>query len=198
MDREQLEARIHDTGRQLFALIGDEQPSLFQKGRWVGKVMDWSMRNEGFKVQLFRFIDVLPYLTTSESLSRHLREYFADAADVPPVFKWGLKGAGLGGRLGMRVVGASVRKNLEMMARDFIVGARVPETTRRLRRIRGQGFAFTLDLLGEATVSEAEADAYAQGYGRLLDALAEAQAGWPALGDRGGELDWGDAPRVNV
>ena len=198
MDSEQLEASIHDTGRQLFALIGDEQPSLFQKGRWVGKVMDWSMRNEGFKVQLFRFIDVLPYLTTSESLSRHLREYFAEAADVPSVFKWGLKGAGLGGRLGMRVVGASVRKNLEMMARDFIVGARVPETTRRLRRIRGQGFAFTLDLLGEATVSEAEADAYAQGYRRLLDGLAEAQAGWPALGDRGGELDWGDAPRVNV
>jgi hypothetical protein len=27
--------------------------------------------NENFKIQLFRFVDVLPYLTTAESLSRH-------------------------------------------------------------------------------------------------------------------------------
>lgn len=27
--------------------------------------------NENFKIQLFRLVDVLPYLTTAESLSRH-------------------------------------------------------------------------------------------------------------------------------
>jgi len=27
--------------------------------------------NENFKIQLFHFVDVLPYLTTAESLSRH-------------------------------------------------------------------------------------------------------------------------------
>ena len=197
MDRDRIEAAIAACGRQFFTHIGDEAPSLFNKGRWVGKVMDWCMANEAFKVQLFRFIDVLPYLTTPESLSRHLREYFAEEDDVPAVFKWGLKGAGLGGRLGMRMLSASIRKNLEMMARDFIVGTDARETVKRLGRLRKQGFAFTLDLLGEATVNESEADAYAAGYMAMLDGLEAAQGGWPALG-ADGELDWGDAPKVNV
>ena len=90
MDREQLEARIVARGRELFASIGDEAPSVFNKGRWVGKVMDWCMRHDEFKVQLFRFIDVLPTLTTGESLSRHLTEYFGQEESVPAVFRWGL------------------------------------------------------------------------------------------------------------
>ncbi|MFW6162719.1 MAG: proline dehydrogenase family protein, partial [Planctomycetota bacterium] len=198
MDRNDLEARIVTRGRELFASIGDEAPSVFNKGRWVGEVMDWCMRNEQFKVQLFRFIDVFPYLTTPESLSRHLREYFAEEDGVPSVFKWGLKGAGLGGRLGMKVVDGAVRSNLSMMARDFIVGATVSEAIARLGKLRKQGFAFTVDVLGEATVSEREADQYARNYLELLDGLGEAQGHWPALGGGEGDLDWGHAPRVNV
>jgi hypothetical protein len=41
------------------------------------------MRNESFKVQLFRFVDVLPYLTTGESLSRHIKEYFISTKTSP-------------------------------------------------------------------------------------------------------------------
>ena len=198
MDREQLEARIVARGRELFASIGDEAPSVFNKGRWVGKVMDWCMRHDEFKVQLFRFIDVLPTLTTGESLSRHLTEYFGQEESVPAVFRWGLKGAGLGGRLGMRVMGGAIRSNLERMARDFIVGATVREAMGRLGKLRRQGFGFTVDVLGEATVSEREADAYAASYLGLLDGLAEAQGEWAALGGGDGDLDWGHAPRVNV
>ena len=62
--------------------------------------MDWSMKNEDFKVQLFRFVDVLPYLNTSESLLRHIREYFASSgSEVPSVLRWGAGKAGLGGAL---------------------------------------------------------------------------------------------------
>ena len=54
------------------------------------------MKNENFKIQLFRFVDVLPYLNTSESLDRHIKEYFGgEDQDVPAVMKWGAKGAGL-------------------------------------------------------------------------------------------------------
>ncbi len=63
-----LDAQIKARGRDFFAIISDEAPSIFDKGWWTGKVMDWCMRNEDFKVQLFRFVDVLPYLTTGESL----------------------------------------------------------------------------------------------------------------------------------
>jgi len=198
MDREHLDAAIVARGRQFFEAIGDEAPSVFKKDWWTGKVMAACMENEQFKVQLFRFIDVLPYLTTAESLGRHMQEYFGREQAVPAALRWGVKGVGLGGRLAVKVLGAVIRKNLHMMARTFIAGETVPETVRRLAALRGQGFGFTLDLLGEATVSEREADAYAGGYLAMLDGLEQAQPDWPAIGGAGGDLDWGHAPRVNV
>ena len=199
MDRQSLEPLIRSLGQQFFAAIGDEKPSVFNKGWWTGKVMDASMQSEQFKVQLFRFIDVLPYLVTEESLGRHIQEYFAGGENAPAVLQWGIKGLGLTGRLGMRVFGSAMRKNLEVMARSFIVGATVPETLDRLRSLRKQGYAFTLDVLGEATLSERDADDYASGYLALLEGLEGAQRQWLGLGaleDDG--LDWGHAPRVNV
>ncbi|MEQ1878567.1 MAG: LysR family transcriptional regulator, partial [Bdellovibrionia bacterium] len=32
------------------------------------------MKNEKFKVQMFRFVDVLPYLNSSQEVARHLKE----------------------------------------------------------------------------------------------------------------------------
>ena len=198
MSQDELDDSIRARGRRFFTSIGDERPSLFNKGAWTGKLMDACMQNERFKVQLFRFIDVLPYLTTTASLGRHLEEYFAHEEALPTVLKWGLKGLGWGGSLAKSAVGAAIRKNLEMMAHDFIVGATAPETVARLGALREQGFAFTLDVLGEATISEREADEYAAGYQGLLDALGQAQRNWPSLGSGGDGLDWGHAPRINV
>ena len=64
---QQIEQKIVERGQEFFNSISGEAPSIFNKGWWTGKVMDWSMKNEDFKVQLFRFVDVLPYLNTSES-----------------------------------------------------------------------------------------------------------------------------------
>jgi RHH-type proline utilization regulon transcriptional repressor/proline dehydrogenase/delta 1-pyrroline-5-carboxylate dehydrogenase len=62
--------------------------------------MDWCMKNEQFKIQMFRFIDVLPYLNTTSSLTRHIKEYFATGSEeIPSILKWGTKGAGIGGAL---------------------------------------------------------------------------------------------------
>lgn len=73
-----MEQKVIERGREFYTSISGESPSIFDKSWWTGKVMDWSMKNEDFKIQLFRFVDVLPYLNTSESLLRHIREYFAD------------------------------------------------------------------------------------------------------------------------
>ena len=52
--------------------------------------MAFSMRDEHFKVQMFRFVDVLASLRRSGDIVEHLREYFhgmerlrPDAADRP-------------------------------------------------------------------------------------------------------------------
>ena len=89
---QQIEQKIVERGQEFFNSISGEAPSIFNKGWWTGKVMDWSMKNEDFKVQLFRFVDVLPYLNTSESLLRHIREYFAPAAPKCPQSCAGARG----------------------------------------------------------------------------------------------------------
>lgn len=195
---DRLEAAIVHRGKELFTIIGNEKPSVFNKDWWTGKVIDWSMSNEDFKVQLFRFIDVLPYLTTEEMLNRHIREYFGQSQNAPAVLRWGAKSAGMGGRLGIQVLGRTIRKNLENMALQFIIGGDVPETVANLGELRQKGFAFTLDILGEATVSEKEADLYVENYMSLLQGLEQAQSGWPALGGNDSGLDWGHAPRINI
>lgn len=89
---EQLEPKIVAKGKDFFASISNETPSLFNKAHWTGKVMDWCMKNENFKVQLFRFVDVLPCLTTGQMLTSHIEEYFgAEERDIPAILKWGGK-----------------------------------------------------------------------------------------------------------
>ncbi|NMC50948.1 MAG: bifunctional proline dehydrogenase/L-glutamate gamma-semialdehyde dehydrogenase [Desulfovibrio sp.] len=194
------ESKIVARGRQFFQSIRGEAPSVFNKGFWTGKVMDWAMKNEDFKVQLFRFVDVLPYLTTSDALRRHIEEYFGGdgAADIPAVLKWGAEKSGMFGGLAAAVMGKAIRSNIEGMAKGFIIGQTAKEAVKSIKKLRKDGFAFTVDLLGEATMSEAEADAYRDGYLEVLAAIANEQASWPALGGGKGELDWGHAPRVNV
>lgn len=199
MDSTVLDKKIVDRGKEFFKSISGEAPSIFNKGWWTGKVMDWSMRNENFKVQLFRFVDVLPYLNTSESLSRHIDEYFAgDDQDVPAVLKWGAGalGSGFAGKLAGGLVAKTIRSNIEGMAKQFIIGENTADAIKNLKKIRKDGFAFTIDILGEAAVSEIESEAYLQEYMTLLEALGPEYPKWPALG--GNDLDWGHAPRVNV
>ncbi len=196
----EFESRVVSLGREFFASIQGEAPSVFNKGFWTGKVMDWAMKNEDFKVQLFRFVDVLPYLNTSESLQRHIEEYFSgqSGGDIPAVLKWGAeKSGGLFGSLAAKAMGKVIRSNIEGMARQFIIGQNAAEAVKSLQKIRKDGFAFTVDLLGEATVCEEEADAYMQGYLDLLDGLTKSVPGWKPLDSDSG-LDWGHAPKLNV
>ncbi|MCG6931629.1 MAG: proline dehydrogenase family protein, partial [Desulfofustis sp.] len=198
MEPDNLDARIKETGRRFLQSIRGEAPSVFNKNFWTGKVMDWCMKNEQFKVQMFRFVDVLPYLNTSTSLTRHIREYFGGGTeDIPSILKWGAKGAGIGGSLTGAILGRTIRSNIEKMARSFIIGESTKEAVKSIHRLRRDGFAFTVDILGEATVNETEADAYMAQYMELFDSLDQARPDWQPLGGEGQE-DWGYAPLINV
>jgi RHH-type proline utilization regulon transcriptional repressor/proline dehydrogenase/delta 1-pyrroline-5-carboxylate dehydrogenase len=200
MDKKELETRIVSRGKEFFKSISGEAPSIFNKGWWTGKVMDWAMRHEDFKVQLFRFVDVLPYLNDSENLVRHIKEYFGGEAEVPAALKFGANLSGIGGGFTGKILGKTIRANIEGMGRQFIIGENAGEAIKGIAKLRKDKFTFTVDLLGEATVSEEESAAYAQGYLDLLEALAGEQGGWHPLPGAGGEagLDWGTQPMVNA
>ncbi|WP_318258447.1 proline dehydrogenase family protein [Geobacter anodireducens] len=193
----ELNTKIVNRGREFFGSISGEKPSLFNKGAWMGKAMDWSMQNEQFKIQMFRFVDVFPSLTTSKLLTEHIREYFGNEQEMPAFMSTGAKVAGMLGSFGGAVLNKVLTSNIEEMARQFIVGETTKEAVKNLEKLRKDGFAAVVDVLGEATLSEEEAEVYTNTYLELLDALKEEQGSWKGLPGRGGDpnLDWGHAPR---
>src|SRR5436305_7154906 len=131
-----LEALTHDYGRAIFARLDGHGPLPFGPSWWDERLMEWTMGDEAVKLQLFRFVDVLPMLHAPAAITRHLREYFGEAGDrLPPWLARGLRwlpGDGLLGRLLARTANYSA----ERLARKFIAGSNVPEALRAIDRMR--------------------------------------------------------------
>src|SRR6516225_968181 len=172
-----LEPSVRLWGEKIFSLMDKaEPPSLFTKKGFYGTLMDWAMRDDHFKTQLFRFVDVLPTLTSSSEIARHLQEYLGDEqVKLSPALRMGLKAAGGASWL----LGAGVKSQVTGMARQFMLGDDPKEIAATLRKLAQQDIAFTADILGEAVVSEVEADQYTQRYLDLMDFLAADIPKWP-------------------
>src|SRR6516225_1108908 len=155
------------------------------------------MADESVKVQMFRFIDVLPTLRSREAITRHLQEYFEEvSARLPRAARLALEVSQPDSVLG-RALAMTARRNALRMAQRFIAGTEVEEVLHTVGRLRKQGLAFTLDLLGEAIISEGEADTYQQAYLKLMTGLSAVVNEWP----ENFQIDCDNAgpiPRVNL
>ncbi|MBU3980722.1 MAG: proline dehydrogenase family protein, partial [Proteobacteria bacterium] len=192
------ESRVRETGLRLYELIEGETPSVFKKEYWLGKIMERCMKDNAFKVEMFRFIDVFPCLNRSESVAKHLREYFCRPdQDFPAALQWGLRHVSPTS-MAAKMAAKGIASNIEITGKQFIAGATPQEALPVLENLRSQGMAFTADLLGEAVISEAEAEKYQGRYMELFDILDEAQTGWGPVDADSGDLDWGHVPKVNV
>ena len=193
----QIEAQTQEVGRYVFDHLQHGRPNLLSRRWWDDKIMAWAMADESVKVQMFRFVDVLPMLNTSESVVRHLQEYFHEVDDhLPTAVRLGLTAAGATSLTG-RAVAMAARRNAAGNARRFIAGTTTAELLTAAKRERKQGRACTFDLLGEAVTSEVEADRYLASYLELLAGIAPTINSWPEVPvcDR---TSTGPLPRVNV
>ncbi len=170
-----LQAEIERRGEEVFALVDRHPESLFSKAGFYQRMMAFSMRDERFKVQMFRFVDVLASLRRSGDIVQHLREYFAGMDNsFIPMMQTGLRAAGIFPWLTAYLL----RRNVAGMARQFIAGRDGADVMKTLRKKRRERIGFTVDLLGEAVVSEQEADEYAARAMELLETLSRETAGW--------------------
>ncbi|MBP2675542.1 MAG: delta-pyrroline-5-carboxylate dehydrogenase [Deltaproteobacteria bacterium] len=135
-------------------------------------MMERVMRDPSLKVPLFRFVDVLPTLNDSRQIARHAREYFADGTSPLPWFVNSLPTTYL------------VKRGVTRFSRTFIAGETPRSAIKSLRRLWDEGKPFTVDMLGEAVVSEAEAERYRDLYLLLVDTLSREVSGWPPLDPR--------------
>ncbi len=193
-----IESMIRETGYRLYDLMEEKSGSIFSKEYWTGKLFEWCMHNEVFKVQMFRFIDVFPYLRDTDAVINHIQQYFSDPAlHFPSAVNWGIKYVAPSW-MTSRVIARAIGRNIGKVARLFIAGTSPEDSLPMLEKLRSAGLAFSIDLLGEAVVSEKEAEEYLERYLNLLDFLNAAQHKWRSLGDVSDDLDWGRSPRVNV
>jgi RHH-type proline utilization regulon transcriptional repressor/proline dehydrogenase/delta 1-pyrroline-5-carboxylate dehydrogenase len=196
-DRGQIERRTQEIGRGLLERSLAEQPSAISPDWWVQQAGEWATQDEELKVRLFRLIDCMPMLDDAAAIDRHVREYLDEplVERLPQPLKLALQAA----RSGMLapLTARAVRAATLAQARRFIAGTNPQEAAQAALAERRHQRGFTLDLLGEAVTSEAEADAYAAAYAHLLDTLPAIAAGWAPepLVDDGPD---GPLPRVNV
>jgi len=167
-------------GHQIFD--GIEQAggaSIFSMKGLYRALMDWAMKDETFKVQIFRFVDVLPTLQSSGEISRHLKEYLDnDEVNLNPALRAALKASSFAGGL----LGGGIKSQVSGMARMFMLGSDEKDIVSILKKLHEQDAAFTVDVPGEAVVSEEEADEYATRYLALMDLLARETAKWKPSG----------------
>jgi RHH-type proline utilization regulon transcriptional repressor/proline dehydrogenase/delta 1-pyrroline-5-carboxylate dehydrogenase len=140
-------------------------------------------------------VDVTPACRSLDDLARHLTGYLDEVDERPPPIEAAVRMSGT--RAGRAALGAAAAAGVRHMAHRFIVGETPRAAVRPIRDLWGHGAAVSLDLLGEATVTEAEADRYAERCLDALETLAAAAPSWPARPIL--EQDsLGRLPRVNL
>ena len=194
------EAKTQEIAKQLLAVTTENRSffsSLRDQMRWDDKLLAWAMSNPGLRVQLFRFIDTLPALHSKSEIASHLQEYLGDeSVELPAALKGMLNFANpdsMPGQVAATTVGTAV----ETLAHKYISGENIKQVIKTVERLRKEKMAFTIDLLGEAVITEAEAQSYLERYLELMQQLVEASKNWsaiPAIDEADGEI----IPKVQV
>ncbi len=191
-----MESRVREIGLQLWSSVKTESKGLFDKNHWQGKLMDWVMKDPEFKIDLFHFVDLLPSLETPQEVSEHIRQYLLrDGRELHGLMDFALKAATT--ELTAGLASKAIRKNVSDLAQRFIAGETPESALGKLKKMHKQGCAFTIDLLGETTLSNHEGKVFQKRYLELIDRVAKETPGWPAQHaiDQG---HLGSIPRGNV
>jgi RHH-type proline utilization regulon transcriptional repressor/proline dehydrogenase/delta 1-pyrroline-5-carboxylate dehydrogenase len=167
---ETLEAEVQRVGRAL----ADAFPS--HRGNALkaldDRAMDLAAEDAELRAALFRFVDVVPACRSLDDLAAHLTSYLEQVHTHPPSLRAAMRmGDSKAGRTALGAAGAA---GVRHMAHRFIVGADPAAALPTLRGLWRDGIGASVDLLGEATVTSAEADRYAARCAEALDALAAA------------------------
>ena len=159
------------------------------------KAMELAERDTRLRAALFRLVDVTPACSSLDDLAGHLREYLEEVEERPPSLDAAMRAAHT--KAGRVALGAAAAAGVRHMAHRFIVGESPQAALGDIERSWHDGIGTSLDLLGETTVTQAEANRYAERCREAIETLARAARHWPERSVL--ELDSvGPLPRTNV
>jgi proline dehydrogenase len=193
VDRGELEAELRRVGAALHEALprAGRNPIKAVDAR----AMEIASQDARLRAALFRFVDVTPACRSLDDLARHLTGYLDEVGERPPPIEVAMKMSGT--KAGRTALGAAAAAGVRHMAHRFIVGETPRKAMPVLRDLWREGAASSVDLLGEATITEAEADRYAQRCAEALEALVEAGERLPERPVLEGD-SLGPLPRANL
>jgi RHH-type proline utilization regulon transcriptional repressor/proline dehydrogenase/delta 1-pyrroline-5-carboxylate dehydrogenase len=159
------------------------------------RAMELASGDRELRAALFRFVDVVPACRSLDDLARHLTGFLQEVPDAPPPISAAMRISHT--KAGRAALGAAAAGGVKHLAHRFIVGETPQAALGTLHGLWEHGVASSVDLLGEATVTEAEADRYAARCSDAIERLAPATRSWPPRDVL--EADGiGPLPRANV
>lgn len=190
------EEQTQAIARQLLEM-SREKRSLIPNMRWDDKLLGWAMSNPNLRVQLFRFIDCLPALQSKGEIARHLQQYLGDeSVELPGALK-GILNFTEPNSPPAQLAAATITKSVESLAYKYIAGENIQEVIKAIEKLRKEKMAFTIDLLGEAVITEAEAESYLARYIDLVETLTQQSQKWSKVGEID-EAEGESLPKVQV
>src|SRR3954462_11292817 len=174
VDEAALERELFEVGRRL----ADKLPSTRNPLKVLDdKAMDLASSDAELKAALFRFVDVVPACRNMDDLARHLTSFLGEVDKPPASVGVAMKMGNT--KAGRRALGIASAAGVRHMAHRFIVGEDPKAALGVLRELWKEGVASSVDLLGEATVTQAEAQRYADRCADALDTISAAARSWP-------------------
>lgn len=197
-DPARVEALTQRIGRRIFAGIRRHEAPAWKPEGVENLAMRLMMKDEDLRYRMLRFVDVFPALRDSRQLATHLEEYLTS-----PALDTGAPAGPLGAiarRIGRNrpatrgLIQRAARFGISRMGSKFIAGNTPEEVAKVIRRMEADGFRFSLDLLGEFVVSDAQADHFLGRYRAMVERLGKLLGPAPAAARRGPDT----GPRVNL
>ena len=175
MSQAELDREILEVGRGLAAALPSR--SRHPLKALDAKAMDFAASDQELRAALFRFVDVVPACRSLDDLAAHLTGFLDEVDERPPPIDLAMRMSHT--KAGRAALGAAAAAGVRRMAHRFIVGETPDHAKGVLSELWRDGIAASVDLLGEATVTSAEADRYASRCADALDALARVYADLP-------------------
>ncbi len=173
------ETRIVSTGRELQTALQRHTTGIFHAHWWQDRLLRHSMADESLRLQLLRFLDVLPALRTHEAIAEHLELYYQEIRQhLPAAVRIGLD-LTTGNAVLSRALAYNVRMNARRFADRFSAGDSFSEILHTCRRRRRHRLGSVLSLPGATILSKAESDLYLQTALNLMKSISESAAEWP-------------------
>ncbi|MBP8149974.1 MAG: proline dehydrogenase family protein, partial [Limnohabitans sp.] len=81
------------------------------------------------------------------------------------------------GKSGEPLIRQGVQLAMQMLGEQFVTGETIDEALHRARTLEAQGFCYSYDMLGEAALTEADAQRYFRSYENAIHAIGKASNG---------------------